>query len=76
MRKSLGEEQQLGFVVLPKLKIDGAMYDSTYPTAKSREEQQQMWAKLLFYHSKLRFQKEGWRHREVLLSHWLHWQNV
>jgi len=47
-----GEEQQLGFVVLPKLKIDDAMYDSTYPTAKTREEQQQMWAKLLFYHSK------------------------
>ena len=47
------EEQQLGFVVLPKLKSDGAMYDSTYPTAKTREEQQQMWAKLLFYHSKL-----------------------
>jgi len=42
----------LGFVVLPKPKIDGAMYNSTYPTAKTREEQQQMWAKLLFYQSK------------------------
>jgi hypothetical protein len=28
------------------------MLDSTYPTDKTREEQQQMWAKLLFYHSK------------------------
>jgi hypothetical protein len=46
------EEQHLAFVVLPNLKIVGAMYDSTYPTAKTREEQQQMWAKLLFYHSR------------------------
>jgi len=28
------------------------MYDSTYPTAKTREEQQQMWVQLLFYQSK------------------------
>ena len=48
---SWGEEQHLGFVVLPKLKNVGAMYDSTYPTVKTREEQQQMPPKLLFYHS-------------------------
>jgi hypothetical protein len=42
----------LGFVVLPKLKNVGAMPDSTYPIVKTREEQQQMWAKLLFYQSK------------------------
>ncbi len=47
------EEQQLGFVVLPKLKIDDAMYNSTYPNAKTREEQQQVPPQLLFYHSKL-----------------------
>ena len=48
---SWGEEQHLGFVVLPKLKNVGAMLDSTYPTAKTREEQQQMPPKVLFYHS-------------------------
>ena len=50
--QSWGEEQQLGFVVLPKLKNVGAMLDSTYSTAKTREEQQQVPPKVLFYHSK------------------------
>jgi len=43
----------LGFVVLPKQKINRAMYDSTWLNRKTREEQQQMRTKLLFYHSKL-----------------------
>jgi hypothetical protein len=42
----------LGFVVLPERKNDDPMLDSTYPTAKTREEQQQMWGQLLFYQSK------------------------
>jgi hypothetical protein len=29
VRKTPGEEKHLGFVVLPKPKINGAMYDST-----------------------------------------------
>jgi hypothetical protein len=41
----------LVFVVLPELKSDDAMLDSTWLTHKTREEQQQMWGELLFYHS-------------------------
>jgi hypothetical protein len=41
----------LGFVVLPKPKIDGAMLDSTWLTLKTREEQQQVPPKVLFYQS-------------------------
>jgi hypothetical protein len=39
------------FVVLPELKIVGAMLDSTWLTRKTREEQQQVPPKLLFYQS-------------------------
>ena len=33
---SWGEEQHLGFVVLPKLKIDGPMYDSTWLDSENK----------------------------------------
>jgi hypothetical protein len=48
---SKGEEQQLGFVVLPQPKFDPSMLDSTYLSRKTGEEQQQTPRQLLFYQS-------------------------